>query len=129
MSEENVEIVKSIFRGWDEAGVDGMLPFFHEDIEYLPFEEGGAIHGHDALRRYFERWMEPWEEFHVGATEFRHSGDSVFNGVDMKGRGRGSGVETTMESWQVWRFREGRATRWEEYLNRAEALEAVGLRE
>jgi ketosteroid isomerase-like protein len=47
----------------------------------------------------------------------------------MKGRGRGSGVETTQESWQVWRFREGRAYRWEEYLDRTEALEAVGLRE
>ena len=129
MSQENVEIVRSIFRGWDEACVDGMLPFFHEDIEYLPMEEGGAIHGHDALRRYFERWMEPWEEFHVGPTEFRHTGHSVFNGVDMKGRGRGSGVETAMVYWQVWRFSDGRATRWEEYLNRAEALAAVGLRE
>ena len=78
MSQENVEIVRSIFRGWDEAGVEGMLPFFHEDIEYLPTEEGEAIHGHDGLRRYFERWMEPWEEFHVSPTEFQDSADSVF---------------------------------------------------
>ena len=53
MSQENVELVKAIFRGWDEAGVDGMLPFLHEDIEYLPIEERGSVHGHDALRRYF----------------------------------------------------------------------------
>ncbi len=50
MSQENVEVVKRIFRGWDEEGVEGMLPFFHEDIEYRPVEEGGAVHGHDALR-------------------------------------------------------------------------------
>ena len=129
MSQENVEVVKRIFRGWDEEGVEGMLPFFHEDIEYRPVEEGGAVHGHDALRRYFVRWMEPWEEFHVGPTEFQHTEDSVFNGIEMKGRGRGSGVETTQESWQVWRFREARAYRWEEYVDRTEALEAVGLRE
>ena len=129
MSQENVDVVKSVFQGWDEASVDGMLPFFHEDIEYWPTEEGGAIHGHDGLRRYFDRWMEPWEEFHVGPTEFKHTADSVFNGVEMKARGRGSGVQTTMESWQVWRFRDGKATRWEEYTDRAEALEAVGLRE
>jgi ketosteroid isomerase-like protein len=104
-----------------------MLPFFHEDIEYLPVEERGIVHGHDALRRYFDRWMEPWDEFQVGPTEFRHSDDSVLNGVAMKGRGRGSGVETTKEYWQVWRFREGRAARWEEYDDRAEALGAVGL--
>ncbi|MDQ3729064.1 MAG: nuclear transport factor 2 family protein [Actinomycetota bacterium] len=129
MSQENVEVVKRIFRGWDESGVEGMLPFFHEDIEYRPMEEGGAVHGHDALRRYFERWMEPWEQFQVAPTDLRSCGDSVFNGVDMKGRGRGSGVETTMEYWQVWRFSDVRAARWEEYLDRAEALEAVGLRE
>jgi ketosteroid isomerase-like protein len=110
MSQENVEVVKRIFRGWDEEGVEGMLPFFHEDIEYRPVEEGGAVHGHDALRRYFVRWMEPWEEFHVGPTEFQHTEDSVFNGIEMKARGRGSGVETTQESWQVWRFREAGPT-------------------
>lgn len=126
MSQAHVEVVRSIFRGWEATGVEGMLRFFHEDIEYLPMEEGGAIHGHDGLRRYFERWMEPWEEFHVGPTEFEHSGDSVFNGVEMKARGRESGVETGMEYWQVWRFRDGRATRWEEYLDRSEALTALG---
>jgi hypothetical protein len=34
-----------------------------------------------------------------------------------------------MESWQVWRFDTGKATHWEEYLDRAEALEAAGLSE
>ena len=78
MSQEIVEIVKNAYRGLDERGVDGLLEFIHEDVEYLPVEESGAVHGHDALRRYFVRWMEPWEEFHVGPTEFRESGEDVF---------------------------------------------------
>ena len=129
MSQENVETVRAIFRGWNERGVEGMLPFFHKDIEYLPMEEGGTVHGHDALRRYFERWMEPWREFAVGPTEFLHLRDRVFNGTAMTGRGRDSGIPVAMEYWQVWHFREAKAARWEEYLDRAEALEAVGLRE
>jgi ketosteroid isomerase-like protein len=129
MSQENVEIVKAVFRGWSEGGVGGMLKFFHDDIEYLPVEEGGMIHGHDAMRRYFERWMEPWEEFQVGPTEFLDAGDYVFNGVALKGRGRGSGVEVAMEYWQVWLIRGDRAVRWEEYLDRSEALGAAGLSE
>ena len=129
MAQENVEIVKSIFRGWAEAEVDGMLPFFHEDIEYRPTEERGSIHGHDALRRYFDRWLENWEDFQVGPTEFEGFGDSVFNGAEMSARGRQSGVETRMKYWMVWRFRDGKVARWEEYQNRAEALEAVGLSE
>ena len=129
MSQENVKLVKAVFRGWDEAGVEGMLPLFHEDIEYLPYEEGRAVHGHEALRRYFERWMEPWEEFRVGPTEFLEKGEYVLNGVTMTARGRGSGVETKMESWQVWLVREGKAARWEEYLDRSDALAAAGLSE
>ena len=128
MSQENIELVRSVFRGWHEAGgVEGMLPWFHEDIEYLPMEEDDRICGHDAMRTYFTRWMEPWDEFHVGPTEFLDRGDYVFNGVDVEGRGRGSGVPVTMHYWQVWLIRDGKAARWEEYLDRAEALEAAGL--
>jgi ketosteroid isomerase-like protein len=106
-----------------------MLPFLHEDFEYLPGEEGGSVHGHDALRRYFERWLEPWENFDLRPTEFLHAGDYVVNGIAMNGRGRGSGVEVRMEGWQVWLIRGERAARCEEYPTRARALEAAGLRE
>ena len=47
----------------------------------------------------------------------------------MRACGRGSGVEVEMEYWQVWLFRDGKAARWEEYLDRQEALEAAGLKE
>ncbi|MDQ3671381.1 MAG: nuclear transport factor 2 family protein [Actinomycetota bacterium] len=69
MSQENIELVRAIFDGWAERGVEGMLPFFSEDIDYLPMEEGGAITGHAAMRRYFERWMEPWD----GAAMMGHT--------------------------------------------------------
>jgi hypothetical protein len=37
--------------------------------------------------------MEPWEQFRVELTVLRDAGDYVLNGVVMKGRRRGSGVE------------------------------------
>ena len=129
MSQENVEIVKAVFRGLDDAGVDGMLPFLHEEFEYFPAEERGSVHGHDGLRRYFRRWMEAWDEFHLRPTEFLDAGDHVFVGAALNGRGRGSGVEVRMEGWSVWLIRGERAARCEEYSDRAEALEAVGLSE
>jgi ketosteroid isomerase-like protein len=129
MSQENVEIVKAVYRGWNERGVDGMQTFLHDDLEYLPAEEGEIIHGRDPLRRYWEAFLEAWDEFDMRPTEFLDSGDRVFNGVAINGRGRGSGVEVAMEFWQVWLIRGDRAARCEEYLNRGEALEAVGLSE
>ena len=129
MSQQNVEIVRAIFRGLENAGVEGMLPFCHEEFEYLPNEECGSVHGPDGLRHYFARWSEAWDNFDVVPTEFLDAGDYVFVGIAMNGRGRGSGVEVRMEGWQVWLIRGERAARCEEYLDRAEALEAVGLSE
>ena len=129
MSQENVEIVKKAYRRLGERGVDSFLDFIHEDVEYLPVEESGAVHGHEALRRYFVRWMEPWEEFHVRPTEFRESNEDVFIAFAMNGRGRGSGVEVAREGFRIWHFRDGRGARIEEYVDRAEALEAAGLSE
>ena len=106
-----------------------MLPFCHEEFEYLPGEEGGSVHGHDALRRYFERWSEAWDNFDFGPTEFLDAGDYVLVGVALNGRGRGSGVEVRMEGWQAWLIRGERAARCEEYSDRAEALKAAGLSE
>ena len=129
MSQENVEIVKNAYRGLDERGVDGFLEFVHEDVEYLPVEESGAVRRHHGMRRYFERWLDSWDDFRVVPTEFRESGADVFVAFAMHGRGRGSGVEVTREGVQVWHFRDGRGARIEEYVDRAEALEAVGLSE
>ena len=123
----NVEALRALVAGWNETGLDGMLPYFREDIEYLPIEERGAIHGHDGLRRYFERWMESWDELTLTLTEIEDAGDRVFNGIAVDGRGTLSGIEVTMTYWQVWLFRDGRAARWEEYLDRDEALAAAGL--
>jgi ketosteroid isomerase-like protein len=129
MSHENVEIVKSAYRGLDERGVDGLLEFVHEDVEYLPVEESGAVRRHNGMRRYVERWLDSWDDFRVVPTEFRESSEDVFIAFAMNGRGRGSGVEVAREGFQVWHFRDGKGARIEEYVDRAEALEAVGLSE
>ena len=129
MSLENVEIVKNAYRRLDERGVDRFLEFIHEDVEYLPVEESGAVRRHDGMRRYLEGWLDAWDEFRIVPTEFRESGEDVFVAFAMHGRGRGSGVEVRREGFQVWHFRDGRGARIEEYVDRAEALEAVGLSE
>jgi hypothetical protein len=45
------------------------------------------------------------------------------------GRGKGSGVLTDIDFWQVWLFFEGKVVRFVMKPSRDEALEAAGLRE
>ena len=97
MSQENVEIVKAQLRGFSGEGLDAFLAFFDEDIEYLPVGEAATLRGFDAVRRYFENWVETWEEFRAEPTEFLDSGDCVIAGEALRGRGNLSGVEVAME--------------------------------
>ena len=106
------------------------MEFFHEDVEYLPFEESVAIHGLDAVRLYFEGWLDTWDSFQAEPTEFLARGDHVVVvGEAFKGRGKESGVEVTMQSWSVSLLRDDQIVRRDEFQDRAEALEAAGLSE
>jgi ketosteroid isomerase-like protein len=49
--------------------------------------------------------------------------------VRMPGRGRGSGIEVEAHYYAVYTLGGGVIVRMDEYADRAEALEAVGLRE
>jgi len=49
--------------------------------------------------------------------------------VHERGEGKGSGVPFEQTHTQVWTLRDGKLVRWRLFTDRAEALEAVGLRE
>jgi hypothetical protein len=54
----------------------------------------------------------------------------VFVGLFLTARGKGSGVEAPgLRVWQVNQFEHGKTARRQVFLERAEALEAAGLRE
>jgi ketosteroid isomerase-like protein len=60
----------------------------------------------------------------VQATDY---GDIVLAELSVAGRGARSGVALEQTTWQVIKFRNGKAVWFHGYGNRAEALEAVGL--
>jgi ketosteroid isomerase-like protein len=129
MSQEIPERWRLLYSAVTSGDLDGIMEFFHDDVEYLPFEESEAIHGLDAVRRYFEGWLDTWDSFQAEPTEFLARGDHVVVGEAFKGRGKDSGVEVTMQSWSVSLLRDDQIVRRDEFQDRAEALEAAGLSE
>src|SRR6187399_2431634 len=127
MSRENVEIVRRALGLATRRDDEATFALYDPEVEIHGQVDGdtyrGSVHGHDGLRRYFERWSEAWDSFDVVPTEFLDAGDYVFVGAVLNGRGRGSGVEVRMQGWQVWLIRGERAARCEEYSTRSEALE------
>jgi ketosteroid isomerase-like protein len=75
------------------------------------------------------RWVEAYPDLQVEPLEIQTNGDRAFVWVRFSGHGAGSGVPIDMELAHVLTIRGGKTRRLEEYSERAEGLEAAGLRE
>ena len=72
MSQENVEIVRSIYAAW-ERGDCGSVEWAHPDIEYVVADgpTPGRWTGHGGLREGFRHFAGAWDKLQVRATEYR----------------------------------------------------------
>jgi len=129
MSQENVEVVRRAFayevygRG-DRAEAEAI---FDPYVVMKPTEEGPS-YGLDAVRDNFEHWREAWDELEVRVEEVIDAGDRVLLTAHHRGRGQGSGVEVDTRFYEVYMLRDCKVVRVDEFSDRAEALEAAGLR-
>jgi ketosteroid isomerase-like protein len=133
MSQENVEIVRRCYGLGADRDFSTLSELAHPDVVVdlsRNVFNPGVHRGLDAFRHFVEQVDEMWEDFQIEPEEFIDAGDNVFVASRMSGRGRGSGVEVEMRAFAVWTLREGKVSRWRAgYRDRAEALEAAGLRE
>ncbi len=122
MSQENVEVVRRFLL----VKVDEALTYADPEIVWNPTEES-ATQGHDAVRASLVRWKSEWDDYEMRPEEFEHLGDRVVVAVRVRGRGRASGIEVDARFYDVYTLREGKIVRMDQFTERAEALEAVGL--
>jgi uncharacterized protein len=131
VSQENVEVVKRAFEAFERGDLDAFSQLQDPDIEWQTSSEDpdAATHrGREAVRRYFEQWMESFEGLRADVQECIDVGnDRVFAWTRWAGRGRASGADAEWHLAIIYTFRNGKAVRAEEYFDRGEALEAVGL--
>ena len=128
MSQENAENVRRAFEAWLRGDLEEALEGLAPELVYKPAQEE-AVQGLDAVRASWERWQASWQEQEVTLEETIDAGDHVIQAILFRGRGRGSGIEVEGRFFQVLTIKDGRAVRWEEFSDRAEALEAAGRSE
>jgi ketosteroid isomerase-like protein len=127
MSQENVEVVRSLFAVLDRNDWGAALGLFDPEVEWSSTE--GTFRGLEGVVSSVAEWLEPWEEHLIEAEEFAEAGDQVLAVVRLTGRGAGSGMEIDQRFFQVYAVRNGKIIRMVEFVTRNEALEAAGLRE
>jgi ketosteroid isomerase-like protein len=130
MSQENVELVRRAI-AYEYYGVGDLAEaeaIFDPRVVMNPTDEAASF-GFAAMRADMERWASAFDELKVTIEEVIDAGDQVVVVAHHKGRGHASGVEVNTRFYEVYTLREGKVSRVDEYTERAEALEAVWLRE
>ena len=133
MSEENVEIMRRWWRGFNE---DGMPPLAlcDEAIEIRnppDFPVPGPFLGHDGVRLWRDQVFDIFDDALMEVEKLVDAGDgeTVLMLLRAKGTARHSGIEVAFEWGSIVTIRDGKLLHAQGYLTWDEALEAAGLSE
>jgi len=127
MSQENVEIVRSVLSAFGQNEIDKLLAAMSDDlITYRVEPDGATFHGKEGFFQVVADWVEDFEDWTLTPQEFLDAGESVVVRTHQTARGKASGVEVDSHFWFVFRLREGKVTRLSFYPREADALEAAG---
>ena len=130
MSREHVESARKGYEAFARGDLDGVLDMMDPDIEaHNPVEvpEAAVHHGREAVRRDWEQTIDLFDDFSIEVEEFIDAGDELVVFLRYRARARGSDAEIDTPMAHVLTFREGKAVRLRQYLDRAQALKAAGL--
>jgi uncharacterized protein len=133
MSQENVEVVERLAPAFNSRDLIAFFELLDPDVEWVPLLavlEGRVYRGHEEVRQWIEDLATDWEFFEVYYDELHDLGDQVLALGGWRGRGRASGVDLgdRPATWLL-DLRDGKVARLRTFTDRAEAIEAVGLRE
>jgi ketosteroid isomerase-like protein len=137
MSEENVEMVRQVYKAVREGDTEGVLAAYDSAVEwdfrnspFRDFVKENVYLGHNGIRRFIrERYDDALADIEDHLEELIDAGEHVISVVTSRGRGRTSGVEVNREHAGLWTIRAGTIVRVAWFGTRAEAMEAAGLSE
>ena len=132
MSQENVEIVRSAMEAFnrrDGAAFDALLAGDAEIVPVRAAVEATVYRGPDAGTQYCGAVDETWKNLAWHIDGVREGDGWVLVEGRIQGRGRDTGAAIDARAGWVARLHEGQITSFRTYADRAQALEAVGLRE
>jgi ketosteroid isomerase-like protein len=138
MSQENMELVRSIYAAW-ARGDFSSTEWAHPDVEFVSADgfEIGSSTGLAEMGQTWRNWIDAWEEYRVEVDEYRQlDGERILVLMLHCGRGKKSGLdvgqiggEAKRAGANVLHVRDGKVTRLVLYWDRERALADLGLLE
>ena len=130
MSEDDVRIVRDSLQAYADGGLDAMQEHWDDEIDWRAIEgapdDVGEIRGKERMRRYLQEWVDMFEGITNVPEELVDLGNGRVLALQRAaGRAKLSGAETEIRFAVVYTVRDGKIVRGREYLDRAQALDAV----
>ena len=136
MAQGNAEVVRELFEAVMREDKERVLALYAPGVEWDGTRSrwaevlSGETHwrGHDALREFFRRYYEMWENLEHDIHDLVEVDDRVVAAVTVRGRGRASGVEVEWtENTGVFTVRDGRIAKVVWFASLEEALAEAGV--
>ena len=132
MSEQNVDLVKSVYGAFAQGDVPAVLGAFADDIEWFEAEGmpyGGLHRGPDAVaQNVFGPITEDVEGFGVTPEEVIGSGATVVAVVRYTGTGKVTGKALDEPVVHVWEISDGKLARFRQFIDTVKFAEVVPAR-
>jgi uncharacterized protein len=123
---DNVERLRGAYERFNRTGEFGW-ELLDPDVEWnaFSFAPVAEYRGHAGVRQWLADVSGMFEGLRVEPEEFVDRGDRVVVVSTMRGRGRGSGVDSDQTLVSLWTFRDGRVIRHDSFTDREEALASL----
>ena len=128
MSQQNVELVRSIYEATNRRDWDAVFRDQHPDTEQI-LPRTGPYRGREEIQSYWEDLLGAFDTGIAEPEEVFESGDQVVAVVRTRARPRGSSAEIEIRTGHLWTFRDGKVASMRLFPQPAKALEAAGLSE
>jgi ketosteroid isomerase-like protein len=132
MSNENVELVRAIYAAFGAGDIEGVVSRMAPDIEWneaenFPYADGNPYRGPEAiLGGVFARLGGEWDGFAPTPEEFLDAGDAVLVLGRYTGTYKATGRPVDAQMVHLWRVRDGKAVRFDQYTDTLQFARATG---
>ncbi|HJQ98996.1 MAG TPA: nuclear transport factor 2 family protein [Candidatus Polarisedimenticolaceae bacterium] len=132
---DNVNLLKKLYDAFGRGDIPAVLETMSADIKWYQAENnpympsGEAWVGPDAvLNNLFMKLGTEWDGFAVHPTSFHGAGGSVIVEARYSGTFKPTGRSLDAQVCHVWDVKDGRVTRFQQYVDTAQLHEVMGVR-
>jgi ketosteroid isomerase-like protein len=132
MSQENVEIVRSLCEAFNRRDWEAASLGLHPDVELTtpPGLNAGTYRGREEWRGYFTEIRTQFEDMTIEVEQVFESGDQVVVALTKtRVRPKRTDAEFEIRNGQIWTIRQGKVVSMRIFPEPEKALQAAGLRE